>query len=117
MFQEQGQAGPGAGQRVPETYGLIGAGSHDEETQILRAFGLARGWNALLLHCLLCFVVGSIFVFVQIVLGAWLAERRVVAALAVPFALVGAVPPLYVFFFSMGPLPCRMCQATDQKSK
>lgn len=77
--------------------------------QLLRAFGIARGWDIVLFHCIVSLIGGAVFTFAEIVLTAWIAERTVVAALVLPLAVFGLAPPLYVFFFLMGPHKCPQC--------
>ncbi|KZV83717.1 hypothetical protein EXIGLDRAFT_777263 [Exidia glandulosa HHB12029] len=86
------------------------------DAQLLRAFGIARGWDIILFHCLLSFVGGAVFTFVQIAFTAWIAERTVIAALVLPFAIFGVAPPLYVLFFLMGPHQCLDCAAERRRN-
>ncbi|RDB21880.1 hypothetical protein Hypma_010997 [Hypsizygus marmoreus] len=79
------------------------------ETYILRAFGIARGWSFLLRHCVFCFMAGCICVFLHLSIGLWLSESTLVAAIIMPSAVFGFVPPFIAFLFYMNSPPCREC--------
>ncbi|EJD54559.1 hypothetical protein AURDEDRAFT_156342 [Auricularia subglabra TFB-10046 SS5] len=81
----------------------------DSDTQLLRAFGIARGWATIMNHCILSFILGCVFTFIQVALTVWIAERVLAAALFLPLALFGVLPPLCVFFGFMGPPECSQC--------
>ncbi|EJD54558.1 hypothetical protein AURDEDRAFT_110147 [Auricularia subglabra TFB-10046 SS5] len=87
---------------------------HDGDMRLLRAFGLARGWDLILNHCIASFILGCVFTFVQITFTAWIAERTLAAALILPTALFGVCPPLYVFFFLMSPHKCQECAEEER---
>lgn len=79
------------------------------ETYALRAFGIARGWNYILSHCIFCFMGGCICIFVHIGIDVWMSESALVAAIVMPSLVVGIVPPFVAFMFYMDSSPCREC--------
>jgi len=88
----------------------------DGDAKLLRAFGVARGWDILLLHCIFCFTTGCVCAFLQIALSLWIGSRTVVAAVIMPATFVAVVPPLLVFFRLMGGHPCPECDE-EKKAK
>lgn len=60
----------------------------DGESQLLRAFGIARGWGILLRHCIFCFLGGWVCAFLHIVINLWLSQSHLVAALIMPSAFL-----------------------------
>ncbi|KZT20832.1 hypothetical protein NEOLEDRAFT_1074700, partial [Neolentinus lepideus HHB14362 ss-1] len=79
------------------------------ETYLLRGFGVARGWDVLLRHCVLCFMGGWICAFVHIGLFVWLSQNNVVSALIMPSAAIAALPPLVIFVFFIDGPTCTHC--------
>lgn len=77
---------------------------------LLSAFGIAQGWNILLLHCLSCFLGGCICSFVHLCIFIWSIEDTLVSSILMPVAFVGFVPPLVVYFRWMNPPRCQECK-------
>jgi hypothetical protein len=86
------------------------------ETYALRAFGIARGWNVMLRHCVFGFLGGGICTFCHIGINVWLSESTVVAAIVMPGIIVGFVPPVVVFLFYMDSRQCNDC-AEEQNER
>jgi hypothetical protein len=84
------------------------------ETYVLHAFGIARGWNILLKHCILSFTTGCLCTFLHIILGTWFTESRVVAAVVLPIGLLGFAPPFAIYMFHMHSAKCGQC--IDERS-
>jgi hypothetical protein len=81
----------------------------DGETYILRAFGIAKGWGIMLRHCILCFLAGCVCCFLHVGINLWLSESKLVAAIIMPSAVFGSVPPLLMFSFYMDSPACDDC--------
>ena len=81
----------------------------DGESQLLRAFGIARGWGILLRHCVVCFLGGWVCAFLHIVINLWLSQSHLVAALIMPSAVFAIIPPLVVFSLHMDSSSCEEC--------
>jgi len=81
----------------------------DSEGNLLYAFGIAKGWGFLLRHCMFCFLGGCLCTFVHIGIGVWIMESTAVAAILMPFVLLGFIPPLVIFGFRRGTVRCRKC--------
>jgi len=81
----------------------------DGEAQFLRAFGIARGWDVILRHCIFAFLAGCICTFLQIALTLWVVESTLIAALIMPIVALAVFPPLYVFFCLMNSHACTEC--------
>ncbi|KAH7100149.1 hypothetical protein BKA62DRAFT_707760 [Auriculariales sp. MPI-PUGE-AT-0066] len=79
------------------------------EAQLLRAFGVARGFELMTQHCLITFLAGVICTFLQVGMAAWLQEGNAIG-IVVLFAVMGCLlPPIYVFCFLMSPHRCDEC--------
>jgi hypothetical protein len=79
------------------------------ESYALRAFGIARGWNFMLRHCIFCFMGGCLCIFMHIGMNVWLSQSTLVAAIVMPSIVLGFVPPFVTFLFYMDSSRCREC--------
>lgn len=79
------------------------------ETYALRAFGIARGWNFMRHHCILCFMGGCVCICLHTGIGIWLSQSKLVAAIAMPGLVLGFVPPFVAYLFYMESSRCDDC--------
>ena len=69
------------------------------EVTLLRGFGLGKIWELARNHMMICFIMGMLSSFVEIVLWVWYLEViQVSIALVVPIGLV-VLPPFFVFIY------------------
>jgi len=69
------------------------------EVTLLRGFGLGKIWELARNHMMICFIMGMLSSFVEIVLWVWYLEViEVSIALVVPISLV-VLPPFFVFIY------------------
>ena len=81
----------------------------DGETYALGAFGIAKGWNLMLYHCIFCFIGGCLCIFLHIGMNVWLSQSTLVAAIVMPGIVLGFVPPFLTFLFLMDGSRCHEC--------
>jgi len=69
------------------------------EANLLRGFGLGRGWELTRSHMLVCFIMGMVSSFVEIALWVWsLDVFQVSLAIMIPLGLI-VLPPFFVFMY------------------
>ncbi|KAH7100151.1 hypothetical protein BKA62DRAFT_707765 [Auriculariales sp. MPI-PUGE-AT-0066] len=94
-----------------QTFGI------EPDVHLLRAFGVSRGFEILAQHCLVMFLTGVIFTFVQVAMMAWIIEGRTVGIILEFVVIACLLPPLCMFLFFATPHKCTECSREHTESQ
>ncbi|KAI0790419.1 hypothetical protein C8Q75DRAFT_115487 [Abortiporus biennis] len=90
----------------------------DTEGKLLRAFGVAKGWHFMIMHCVFCFFLGTISTFIHVAISLWSQQSRVVAGVSMGVMVLAAGPAIMFFVLSMdGNEDCEECNPRKSRTR